>query len=135
MSGKNLTVMSVTENTVEIQFEQIEQLKQLDDGISSYYFYIAEYKDSNITFKPLNDSQLWHNSSVNLVSMSITSLKSGTDYKIRVVPYREISHSNFSNQQREAGVPSMEVTFTTGRRAFFLNLDILISPMPSSSLY
>ena len=111
MTGKKLSVSSKTETTVEIQFEQLV----LDDVISSYYFYIAEYKDSNMNFMPLNDSQLWHNSGVDLVSMAITGLKSGADYAVRIVPYREISHSDFSNQRREAGVPSMDVTFTSGK--------------------
>ena len=105
-----IKVSSVSETLVEVQFEQL----QLDNRVMSYYYYTAEWKEYNKTFMSLNNSILEHNSSVDLVSFSVTGLKSGTDYAIRIVPYREISHSSFSNQGREAGVPSMEANFITG---------------------
>ena len=111
MGNNKISISSVTATAVMVQFEQLV----LDDSISAYYSYVAQHTELSTNFTIVNNNKLVHNKSSYLVLMFITGLKSETDYAIRIVPYREISHSDFSNQGREAGVPSKEMTFTTSR--------------------
>ena len=71
MEENGLTEISLTNTSVEIEFEQLS----LNDSMEEYYFYVVEYKEPGGTFTDV--TSILHNNDENTVSFTIDELELG----------------------------------------------------------
>ena len=124
MTSSKIAIIYNTENMLTITFKQLI----IEASLAEYYFYKVECRRED-TDDPLpNLPQLPHINSLENLIVAIDGLAPGTTYIIKVVPYREVACSDFSNSGLEAGIPSGEATITMGE-ASLIDFCFYIQPL------
>ena len=98
--------VSATSSTAQVKVEQLT----LNETMSSYYFYVLQYKEAG---RPMNFSDgptISHNDASIWIQATIDGLKPGTEYEIQVMPFRK----DIGNNITEAGWPTNTTSLKTG---------------------
>ena len=104
MTENMLTVSSASYYSAEVLFKQLT----LNGSLAENYYYVIQYKENVMNFT--REILISHDITKTSMEATVQGLNPGTNYTVRVVPFRR----DIENNLTEPGWPTQERSFTTG---------------------
>ena len=90
--------------SADIHFQQLA----LNGSLAEKYYYVIQYEEDGMNFT--GELLKIHDMTKTSVEATVKGLNPGTNYTVRVVPFRRDTENNLT----ESGQPTQEISFTTG---------------------